>query len=114
MQDTGGSAPQVRTPDWSRTTYERWMESQGVPVVRGLAVADLRRVPVAPWERMGVPGTFVKLEGSESINDAYILELPPGASSAPQRHVFEELVYILDGRGATTVWNQDGAKQSFE
>ena len=32
----------------------------------------------------------------------------------PQRHLFETLVYIHKGRGATTVWFDENAKQTFE
>jgi gentisate 1,2-dioxygenase len=56
----------------------------------------------------------VILEGAEEINDAYVLELPPAATTKPERHMFEELVYVISGRGASMIWNQDGPKRTFE
>ena len=41
-------------------------------------------------------------------------EIPPGKELAPQRQLFEEMIYILDGRGSTTVWNDAGVKITFE
>src|SRR5206468_806469 len=31
-----------------------------------------------------------------------------------QRYLFEQLIYVLKGRGATTVWNEGRKKQTFE
>jgi gentisate 1,2-dioxygenase len=28
--------------------------------------------------------------------------------------MFEQLIYVVKGRGATTVWNDEGRKQTFE
>ena len=36
------------------------------------------------------------------------------ASSIRQRQLFEEMVFVLDGRGSTTVWNDAGARVTFE
>jgi len=96
------------------TPYERWMEAEGIPVVKGYSVEDLRTVPLAPWPRKRGSGAFVNLEGSEQAAGAYICEIPPGASLEPQRHLYEEMILILSGRGATTIWNPGGPKQTFE
>lgn len=100
--------------DWRKTPHQKWMEGEGIPIVRGLSVSNLRQIAVTPWDRMGALGSFVKLDGSETVNDAHVVEIPPGASTKPQKHLFEELVYILAGRGAATVWNQAGQRQTFE
>ena len=41
-------------------------------------------------------------------------EIPPGQALEPQRHLFEAFVFVLSGRGATTIWQPSGNKQSFE
>ena len=107
----------TRTAEITRnqpTPYMRWQESEGIPSVGGYAVEDLTTVEVHPWPRMGGKGVFVNLEGAEQANDGYICEIPPGAALNPQRHLFEALIFILKGRGATTVWQDDGSKQTFE
>ena len=54
------------------------------------------------------------LEGTGETNDAYVCEIPAGKALKPQRHLFEELIYIVSGRGATTVWNDPASKHTFE
>ncbi|MDO8636113.1 MAG: cupin domain-containing protein, partial [Dehalococcoidia bacterium] len=97
-----------------KTPYDLWQESEGIPIVRGYHIEDLKKVPVKPWSRKGGLGTFINLEGAEQADDAYICEIPPGGSLKPQKHLFEEMIVILQGRGATTIWNEGGAKQTFE
>ena len=31
-----------------------------------------------------------------------------------QRHLFEAMIYVIGGRGATTIWQSNGKKQAFE
>lgn len=97
-----------------KTPYDLWQESEGIPIIRGYHIEDLKKVPVKPWPRKGGLGTFINLEGAEQADDAYICEIPPGGSLKPQKHLFEEMIVILQGRGATTIWNEGGAKQTFE
>ena len=97
-----------------KTPYELWQEQEGIPVVKGLHVEDVKTLPLGPWRRKGVSGAFVNLLGSGRTCDAYVCEIPPKAHTEPQRHLFEELTYIVKGRGATTVWNEGGRKQTFE
>jgi hypothetical protein len=33
---------------------------------------------------------------------------------SPERYLFEELIYVVKGRGATSVWTEGGRKQTFE
>ena len=32
----------------------------------------------------------------------------------PQRHLFEEIIYVAKGRGATSVWQEGAGKVTFE
>jgi len=97
-----------------RTVYEEWVETEGIPIVSGFFVEDLRTIPVEPWERKGAFGCYINLEGTGGTNNAYVCEIPAGSRTKPQRHLFEELIFVLSGRGATTVWQEGGNKQTFE
>ncbi|NIO10333.1 MAG: cupin domain-containing protein, partial [Deltaproteobacteria bacterium] len=97
-----------------KTPYEIWQEGEGIPVVTGLNVDDVRTVSLKSWERKGARGAFINLMGAGPNCDAYVCEIPPKGQTKPQRHMYEELVYIVKGRGATTVWNEGGPKQTFE
>ena len=96
-------------------TYEKWLETEGLPVIRDFSILDMMTVPLRSWPRKGGLGTFINLVGSEGQIDAYLCEIPPGESLRPQKHMFEEYIYILSGYGASTIWNAGGgARQSFE
>jgi oxalate decarboxylase/phosphoglucose isomerase-like protein (cupin superfamily) len=95
-------------------TYQEWQEAQRIPVHKGFFIQDLRKLEVGPWDLKGGSGAFVNLEGTGSTNDGYVCEIPPGKQLKPQKHLYEEMVYILDGHGATSVWQKDGKKHTFE
>ncbi len=96
------------------SSYDKWLEEEGLPVIRGFHVPDLKDMDLAPWERKGGRGTYINLEGTGGTNDAYVVEIAPGGSLKPEKYMFEELIYVLSGRGATTIWNEGGKKQTFE
>ena len=95
-------------------TYEKWLEKEGLPVIRDYGVFDLLGVPLQPWPRKGGRGVYLNLGGAEGQIDAYLCEIPPGKALLPQRHLYEELIYVLRGYGATSVWVEGSPKQSFE
>ena len=97
-----------------KTPYDLWQEAEEIPIVRGHCVEDLSSIPVAPWKRTGILGSFVHLVGAGRTCGAYVCEIPPGGESKPQRYLFEQLIYVVKGRGATTVWNEGTKKQTFE
>ena len=57
---------------------------------------------------------YLNHDASRTSNDCYVCEIPPGKELLPQRQLFEEMIYVLDGRGSTTVVNDAGARVSFE
>jgi len=94
--------------------YDQWLSEERIPVYGGYYIEDLAAVPVERWERRGGLGAYIQLEGTGGTNDSYVCEIPARASLNPQRHLFEEVIYILSGRGSTTVWYDEGHTQSFE
>ncbi len=95
-------------------TYSKWQAAQKIPRVASFYVYDINELEVAPWEQKGGLGSFINLEGTGDVTDAYVCEIPPGGKLKPQRHLYEEVVYIVKGHGATTIWQKSGKKQSFE
>lgn len=94
--------------------YERWQQSEGVPVVTGFYVGDLNTLELGAWPRKGGSGAFVNLEGTGGVNDMHVVELAPGGASEAERHLYEEMIYVLSGRGSTQVWYDENRKASFE
>jgi oxalate decarboxylase/phosphoglucose isomerase-like protein (cupin superfamily) len=95
-------------------SYLEYQRGEGIPRLAGFAVDDLHTVELAPWARRGGRGAFVNLDGAGGTNDAYVCEIPPGGALVPQRQLYEEMIYVLDGNGSTQVWYGDAHKVSFE
>ncbi len=93
--------------------YLDWTKGEGIPVVEDFGV-DLNKVETKPWARMGTDGAFVHLKGRGDFLGIFLIDLPPGGKSEPQRHMIEEVVYILEGHGSTTLKTQEGKTHSFE
>lgn len=97
-----------------RSSYIKWVESEGIPLIQGFFIEDVKSVPLGYWQRVGGLAARICLEGAGETDDAYICEIEPGKALKPQKHFFEELIYVVKGRGATTVWQDGGSKRSFE
>jgi mannose-6-phosphate isomerase-like protein (cupin superfamily) len=97
-----------------RTGYCQWMKTEGVPIVEGFSIKDVRELKLSPWRRMGGSGAFVHLYGMEGQTGMYVAEIPPGGALNPERHLYEEMICILAGHGATEVWQDGGQKRLFE
>ena len=114
----GGSAPKppLQFRDFKpKFLYDDWMESHGVPVVKGYYVEDIRNVEVGWWEERQCNAAFIQLAGQEGVAEARITEIPPGATLPRLKFALDEIVYVAAGRGTTTVWEHEGATpQTFE
>src|SRR6266853_1404646 len=93
--------------------YLEWVKDEGIPVVEDYGI-DLFQVQTADWPRFGMRGAAVHLEGRGDFCSMFVFEIPAGGSSTPQRHLYEEVIYVLDGRGSTQIEFADGQKHSFE
>ncbi len=100
-------------PNLNRDPYLEWVEQEGLPVVEGFGV-DLFAVEAKPWARYEVDGAAVHLKGRGDFISMFLLELAPGKATSPQRHLYEEVIYVLAGRGSTSIVSSDGRRHSFE
>ncbi len=96
------------------TPYTRWIAAEGLDILDAMHVPNLHTVELKPWARRGGRGVYLNHDASRTSNDCYVCEIPPGKQLAPQRQLYEEMIYVLDGRGSTSVWNDAGQKVSFE
>ncbi len=94
--------------------YEEWVKEQGIPIHKGYFVNDFKTIEVGPWERRGTSGCFVQLAGQEGWTQIYVQEIPPGETSRPFKVAVDELVFVANGRGLTTLWAENEEKISFE
>jgi mannose-6-phosphate isomerase-like protein (cupin superfamily) len=98
---------------WLIDAYLDWLGREGVPVVEDVAV-DLLSVETKPWARMGANGAFVHTHSRGDLCSLYLVDVPPGGATAPQRHLYEEAMFVLDGQGSTVVERPNGERRSFE
>ncbi len=93
--------------------YLDWIKAEGVPVVNDYAIY-LFDVETRAWPRFGMKGAACHCEGRGDFASMFLFEMAPGSSSTPQRHLYEEVIYVLEGTGSTQVEFADGTKRSFE
>jgi quercetin dioxygenase-like cupin family protein len=93
--------------------YRDWRQNEDVPLVGGIYIRDMKQVEVGDWPRKGVKGALMYLDGDDE-QDEHIVEIPPGKSTTPERHIYDEAIYILSGRGTCSVWYDEAHKQTFE
>ena len=68
------------------------------------------------WPRLGdgCRGAFVHLDGRGDWMTVFLLDVPPGGASAPQRHLYDEVFYVLSGTGSMVVEMPDGGQHTFD
>ena len=81
----------------NRSSYKSWGACEGIPIIQDFSSKIFGRLHLNLSVRLRKPR-----------------EIPAGKALKPQRHLFEELIYIVSGRGATTVWNDPASKHTFE
>jgi gentisate 1,2-dioxygenase len=106
-EEGGRRRPALRYAD---TPYKRWQKGERIAIHTGAYIEDLHTAEVSDWPRVGQKGAFLNLAAQEQ-DDAWLIELAPGGQTNVLRHLFEASVYILEGRGATTIWQSGSNKK---
>lgn len=94
-------------------SYKDWLRAEGLPVVEGLAI-DCGTVETAPWSRTGAKAAVLHLDGRGDFCNMILHEIAPGKSTSPQHHLFEEVIYVLEGGGSTQIELPNGEQRYFE
>jgi quercetin dioxygenase-like cupin family protein len=95
--------------------YDRFMESEGVPIYRGIGVRRVQDLPMQPWQRLGGRGSYIQLYGTEGLWGCYVVEIPAAGALNVERHLYEKVVLVVAGRGTTEVWQEgDARRHRFE
>ena len=104
----------VGVPWDGRTAYERWVEDDlKLDLHRGYSANNLRTAPLKPWTERGISAAFYDIIGAESLAGLYVGEIAPGQSSKPARQLCDDVIFVMSGRGSTTVDTSKGPV-SFE
>lgn len=113
MQTVSIPDPETLATYYQVDPYANFLKSETVPVVDGYSV-DCVNVPVEPWERLGGRGAYVHLTGRGHEASCYVAEIPPGGQLKLEQHMYDENIYVVSGRGATTIELPNGTKHTFE
>ena len=113
VREVPQAAAQLATPRYGVDPYLDWLKQEGLPLTEDYGVY-LFDVPTAPWPRYGVNGAAVHLKGRGDFANMFVYEIAPGRATTPQRHLYEEVVYVLEGHGSTQLEFADGSRRSFE
>lgn len=97
-----------------KSDYDKFMEADGLPVFRGLGLRRTQDLPLHDWPRMGGRGHYIQLHGTEGKWGCYVVEVPAAGALNAEKHLYEEIFYVLEGRGSTEVWVEGGKKHVFE
>ncbi len=113
METKNAEAPAPRA--WGRTTaYQDWVKAQELPIHRGYYIEDLRTVELGWWEERQCNAAFMELAGQEGVAEVRVTEVPPAKTTAPVKLALDELVYVVEGRGLTSIRLGDRPPVSFE
>jgi quercetin dioxygenase-like cupin family protein len=93
-----------------KSPYDLFMEAQGIPIHRDIGVHKVQDLPLEPWKRLGGRGIAIQLLGTEGLWGMYVIEVPGAGALNAERHLYEEIYYVVEGRGTTEVW-QDGSRK---
>ncbi|MGZ8494729.1 MAG: cupin domain-containing protein [Candidatus Binatia bacterium] len=109
-------AMQAERRMWSKFySYDEWMEAQGIPIYRGYYIEDLRTLELKWWDARECNSAFIQLVGQEGVTSARVTEIPPGKSLPPLKFALDEIVYVVEGRGLSTIWaGEKRPKKTFE
>ncbi|NNE38928.1 MAG: hypothetical protein HKN08_11530, partial [Gammaproteobacteria bacterium] len=100
-------------PRYGIDSYLDWVEKEGLPVTEDYGV-DLFSVPMQDWPRHECKGAAVHLKGRCDFSNMFLFEMQPGGSTASMKHMYEDVYYVLEGRGSTQVELPNGEKRTFE
>jgi quercetin dioxygenase-like cupin family protein len=91
--------------------YDSFMEAEGIPVYRGIGVRRVQDLPLAPWKRQGGRGSYIQLYGTEGLWGMYVVEVPGAGALNIERHLYEKVVLVVEGRGTTEVWQEGQSRR---
>jgi quercetin dioxygenase-like cupin family protein len=94
--------------------YDKFIEAEGIPCYRNIGVRTVLDIELKPWKRLGGRGSYIQLFGTEGLWGSYVVEVPAGGALNVDKHMYEKVCFVVEGRGSTEVWTEGSKKQTFE
>ena len=102
-----------KTPVFLHDSYIAWCNEQPVSVVEDFGI-DMMKIETQPWDLFGMNGAACLMKGRDDFVSIFCFELPDGSKSRPLHHLYEEIIFVMDGYGSTQIETPSGEKHSFE
>jgi len=100
--------------DWYvNSSYQEFIKREGAPLYEGSALEDLASLELADWKRRGGKVAYTRL-GDQEDHNLQIVEIPPGGELKPEHHMYDAIMFVMRGRGATSIWQEGEPKRSVE
>lgn len=96
----------------AKSAYERFVTSEGVPVIGGFGVDSIFAVTMAPWRRLGCEGAYCQFFGADGVLGLYVGRIAPDSVTLPERHLYEKMIYIFAGAGVAEFQQRDRVPQN--
>ncbi|MGE5537273.1 MAG: cupin [Gemmatimonas sp.] len=93
-----------------KSAYDLFMDSEEIPIFRDIGISKVQNLPTKPWKRLGGKGSYIQLYGTEGKWGSYIVEVPGAGALNVEKHLYEKICLVVEGRGTTEVW-QEGDKK---
>ncbi|NIO07853.1 MAG: cupin domain-containing protein [Deltaproteobacteria bacterium] len=106
-------APKTFEEWWVGSYYRKFVEREGVPLYEGSIIEDLNDLTLGEWERRGGKAAYTRMANQEDVN-LQIVEIPPKGELKPEHHMYESIMYVMKGRGATSIWQEGEPKTTVE
>ena len=88
---------------------------RSIRMFRDIGIGKVQNLPLAPWKRLGGRGTYIQLLGTEGKWGCYVVEVPGAGALNAEKHLYEEIYFVVEGRGSTEVWlDADSKRHVFE
>src|SRR5208282_562551 len=94
-----------------KTPYDLFMEADEIPIYRDIGVSKVQNLPLKAWPRLGGRGSYIQLHGTEGKWGSYVVEVPGAGALNPEKHIYEEIYLVVEGRGSTEVWLEGDSKR---
>jgi len=70
-------APETFDEWYVKSSYQLFVQQEGVPLCEGSALEDLAALPLGEWERRGGQCAYTRLGNQETSYNLQIIEIPP-------------------------------------
>ena len=100
--------------EWYVTSsYQQFVQQEGAALYEGSALEDLATLELSEWQRRGGKVAYTRLGAHENYS-LQIVEIPPKSQLKPEHHIYDAVMYVMKGRGATDIWQEGEPKQTTE